>query len=61
MKHCDDQPFKLLITLKTDLLNECFKVFFLQNSKVCKITTPKECVVTDTMTEFERIQQKYGL
>lgn len=61
MEHYDKQPFRLLITLKTDLLNECFKVFFLQNSKVCKITTPKECVVTETNSEFERIQQKYGL
>ena len=61
MRHSESQPFKRLLTLKTDLLNECFKVFFLQNSKVCKVTTPKICEVTDIEDDFERIKRKYNL
>lgn len=61
IQHCDNQPFQEILSLKTDLLNECFKVFFLQNSKTCKITTPKLCEIMDTTDDFNRIVRKYGL
>lgn len=61
LKHCERQPFQPLLTLKTDLLNECFKVFFLQNSKMCRITTPTQTEITNSEDDFERIKRKYGL
>jgi len=61
MKHSENQPFRHLLKLKTDLLNECVKVFFLQNSKTCKVTTPRQCELTDIESDFERIKKKYGL
>ena len=61
LRHCERQPFRLLLALKTDLLNECFKVFFLQNSKTCRVTTPTQCQVTDPQKDFERIKRKYNL
>jgi len=59
--HCDAQPFRLLVSIKTDLLSECMKQFFLQNSKIAKVTAPEICEIRDANSEFERIKQKYGL
>ena len=61
IEHCNNNPFKNVITLKTDLLNECFKVFLLQNSKIARITTPKEVDVQDTDQRLQAIIDKYNL
>ena len=61
MKYCESQPFQCLMSLKTDLLNECIKVSFLTNSTTCRITTPKQCEVVDSESEIERIKRKYDL
>ena len=61
LAHIENQPFKEILAIKTDLLNECFKVFFLQNSRICKITTPQQTEITDDNERFKQILKKYSL
>jgi len=62
MARCDAQPYRLMCSIKSDLLAECFKVFFLQNSQLCRVTTPSKYETEPVFeSQFEKIKNKYGL